>query len=863
MKNPYVYLHEIKERSIFAGRREQISIIEKEISNFVNGQPLRTMAIVGRRRIGKTSLLYRIIDLCKENKVIPVIFEIKDQHIKDQWQFWYELLGKIISSCAEMGILQHDLIKPLTFWEQNGDNRGNTTSCHLRYEQYYEDHNKSEKGFTYPSVDIIGNDIKSIIDDYVSISGHKGIIIIFDEAQIVQKYKEGIDIKQTLRDLISRETRMGLVLAGLENLGTMFTVYEDPFYQRGHLIPLENFKQTNEIIECILLTLNDDEKKLVSTMTVNYISHLSQGMPNFIQLICFAIYQRYLENKQKDLNITIDVLDDILDLMEKDASVQGDLRKVIDNIKALNSAELEILYDLTRYPGWNIDEVVDLDESFRGEVVSKCAKQRRIVEIEDRRQYFIERELMANDPQGFILYGDEYAHLYLRFWYEVMKYGKLSETIVVGQKTQTTFGEKADKLAEAIGWEIKYKTELETRPGIRLSMLHEDVDERGEMVVERVISRYQTFEKFKKGEKIEKDDFLEMFLGCLEVCQLVESSGKYLMVCFALRNRERPRELIHIELYFGMDEWAEPSLGWTSLSKQAEEAKISIEGTAITVIELPEINELLEKIGVNLEDYVKKLDMVQRWRINCIQHMLTERKKRRENKEDAEKEEKILDGKWLELYSKDRTKEAVALLESKLLLSKERHIRARFHNDLGYIRSGQKNQKNNAIKELELAFDYHYNLLTLTILNISYINILMEDYPLAIKRINDVLILTHSRQEIEVGYLRTLLPRAHLPFIRHVWENHPANILEVSYIQLAYATFKYNEDNFEKAIEIINEGLELLPSSIWLKHALARYSISRKRVDLAIPLYKELSKLKIPDEALNWEISQLLKSGKN
>ena len=125
MKNPYVYLHEIKEGSVFAGRRDQISIIKKEISNFVNGQPLRTMAIVGRKRIGKTSLLYRIIDLCKENKVIPVVFEIKDQHIKGQWQFWYELLGKIMSSCAEMGILQYDLMKPLTFWEQNGDNKEN------------------------------------------------------------------------------------------------------------------------------------------------------------------------------------------------------------------------------------------------------------------------------------------------------------------------------------------------------------------------------------------------------------------------------------------------------------------------------------------------------------------------------------------------------------------------------------------------------------------------------------------------------------------------------------------------------------------------------------------------------------------
>jgi Tfp pilus assembly protein PilF len=83
--------------------------------------------------------------------------------------------------------------------------------------------------------------------------------------------------------------------------------------------------------------------------------------------------------------------------------------------------------------------------------------------------------------------------------------------------------------------------------------------------------------------------------------------------------------------------------------------------------------------------------------------------------------------------------------------------------------------------------------------------------------------------------------------------------LEVSYIELAYAVLNQKDGGFDKALEILSEGLELLPSSIWLKHAIARYYIYNHNSELSAPIYRELLKTTISDQALKWELSEFSK----
>ena len=76
------------------------------------------------------------------------------------------------------------------------------------------------------------------------------------------------------------------------------------------------------------------------------------------------------------MNITIEALDDVLDSISA-TYTEYDVRQKVDTIRRLSSIDLETLYNMTRYPNWAIEDIVELDESFRAEGKSLAASSRR------------------------------------------------------------------------------------------------------------------------------------------------------------------------------------------------------------------------------------------------------------------------------------------------------------------------------------------------------------------------------------------------------------------------------------------------------------------------------------------------------
>jgi hypothetical protein len=181
--------------------------------------------------------------------------------------------------------------------------------------------------------------------------------------------------------------------------------------------------------------------RLISPMTINYLAKLSLGKPNQIRLICSSIYSRFMRGLQDDLNITIDVLDDILDDIAG-AYRDSELKKLVEAIQKLDSSNLEILHNMTRYPNWSLEDIVDLDESFRGENKSNLAIQRRKTLLTAKKEEFVNVGLMQKSENAYQLCGSEFLSLYLRFYYEAQKYGSLLRPLVLGSGPPTAFQEK-------------------------------------------------------------------------------------------------------------------------------------------------------------------------------------------------------------------------------------------------------------------------------------------------------------------------------------------------------------------------------------------------------------------------------------
>ena len=104
-------------------------------------------------------------------------------------------------------------------------------------------------------------------------AGYKGILLILDEAQILI---DAIEIKQHLRNIIQHYPSLGIVFAGESSLANLFTNVSEPFYGQSTVIRIENFVKADDVAECALLPLNSSELKLVSPMTIGYITKLSR-----------------------------------------------------------------------------------------------------------------------------------------------------------------------------------------------------------------------------------------------------------------------------------------------------------------------------------------------------------------------------------------------------------------------------------------------------------------------------------------------------------------------------------------------------------------------------------------------------------
>ena len=413
--NPYDFVYEVRNPDLFAGRREELTQLEEEVARLATAYPIAPMvAIVGERRIGKTSISLRVQEACEKHDVLALRVALTGITAADPWEFWHEIFYGLLHTA------QNRFRTPapnLGFRTEAApiNPQFNLTENHLAFFNAYAARSPSS---LVPHNHLVYEGLRSLID---AITGAdlNGVLLIIDESHLVVNNHV---LTQQLRFAIREAGRCGVVLVGETELSQLFADRTQPLFAQGNVIPLDNFAAQSDIAECALLPLAEDERRLMSPMTIDYLVKLSQGKPNQIRLICHSIYNRYQKGQQVDLNITIEALDDVLHSIAA-TYTEYDVRQKVESIRRLSSVDLETIYNMTRYPNWSITDIVELDESFRAEGRSLAATSRREATLKEKREKFVGLGLMVDDPHRCILSGDEFLALYLRFWYEIRKHG--------------------------------------------------------------------------------------------------------------------------------------------------------------------------------------------------------------------------------------------------------------------------------------------------------------------------------------------------------------------------------------------------------------------------------------------------------
>lgn len=837
--NPFDYINEVRDPALFAGRREELDQLKENIAQLAAGYVVSPFtAIVGERRIGKTSTALRLKEICTRYGLVALHVTLTEMVVIDPWEFWREVLHSLLMAARhELGAAS----QAVGFRAAAGEPSSQFTLNEAQVEFFsaYGDRRTQ----TVPNY-LLHDGLRAIVDAVVECDKN-GILLIVDEAHLLVQERT---LTQQLRSSFRHAGRCGVVFVGEPGLGQLFSDSSQPLFAQGNTIPFENFSDQLDVAECALLPLNEEERQLVSPMTMDYLVKLSQGKPNQIRLICNSIYNRYQKGQQSDLNITIEALDDILDNIAA-TYTEYDVRQQVESIRTLSSVDLETLYNMTRYPNWTADDIVELDESFRSEGRSQAALARREATLIQKREYFVSHGLMSEDTSRCTLAGDEFLALYLRFWYEIRKHGQLSRSLVLGKGPPTSFGEKIDKALRFFCWEVG------RRPSIVVNTFDAH-DQLGDEQIAAVTARFEALRKLQSGELInlsENSHFLSKWFG---TCELVGKPGSYYLVYFLVRNLQNPRETVGMEVYFDLedDPLVITDTALLSLRQRAEDCKILVEGWTHFGVQLPSLGGLLEVVGApGIEDLMASMSTLARWHLASIQHAVGA---------EEETEASILPGveepdsfgDWHNLYAEGRVVEAEESLNRHLSSETERRRFARVYNDRGYVRYGL-GKKAEARQDLQLASDYHFSNIALTLSNLAVVYIDDGEYSEAIECIRDAMFITMNAEDVSAGILRLRVPTWQ-QFRRQEWEQRPANVLEASYVNLGFALLC--SGSREESMQALEEGVALMPSSLWLKLALARMHLSQNRFDLALPIYEDMAEQPISDRGLRMEVRAVL-----
>ena len=343
-------------------------------------------------------------------------------------------------------------------------------------------------------------------------------------------------------------------------------------------------------------------------------------------------------------------------------------------------------------------------------------------------------------------------------------------------------------------------------------------------------------------------------------CELVSRPGSHHLLCLSVRNLENPRETMGIELYFDSAEvpLVIPTAVLGALRQRANDSRLLVEGWDNFTVELPTLDGLLEAIGApRIEEIMEQVGTLARWRFSSVQrHVGSDDRVQGSTSPEPDTEKEEDPSEWINLYENGNLQEAEECASRILLNETERRKRARLYNDRGYIRIGME-KKDEAKRDLQGALDLHSYQLPVTLSNLGVVELDDGNYEEAIANIRDAIFLTLSAQDVSATYLRLRLPTGYRATKGH-WEQNPANVLEASYINLSFALLQCG--NTQEASDVLQEGLALMPSSVRLKHAVARMQLSLQRVDLAEPIYREIAQKPISDPDLANEIRMVLRS---
>ncbi|MBL8152238.1 MAG: hypothetical protein JNN15_20125, partial [Blastocatellia bacterium] len=355
--NPYIVGNPIRNPSMFFGREDDFNYARIKLEGAAQGGVV--LVLCGERRVGKSSILYQIVNGRLGELFIPVFIDLQEMVVSNDHEFF----GRIAKLVAEA--------------VSNSEEKSHDSTIR-----------RAKFPFSDPSKNAF-HLFADFLDSTLTEIGEKRLLILMDEYELlenkVEEAKLSKEIFTFMASLIDNRDRLSFVFTGSRRLEERDRRYWREMLRRS-LFRKVSFLSERDARRLITDPVKD--KMVYGRGVVDAIYRLTSGQPFYTQYICQSIVDHLNEWKRNyvlksDLKvITEEIIDNPLPQMiyfwegfnDDEKLVMSLLAEVLlDSDSVANSRQLIEAIKRENYPV-NLSEHtirLTLEELFRADVLKK------------------------------------------------------------------------------------------------------------------------------------------------------------------------------------------------------------------------------------------------------------------------------------------------------------------------------------------------------------------------------------------------------------------------------------------------------------------------------------------------------------
>jgi len=407
--NPYDFINPIGDPRFFAGRYKELDEINYylELSRSIKPKYFH-LALVGPRSTGKTSLLNMIEHKAGEKGFLTVRIPLNKELCQNDVLFFKEVIDGIMTRGAEKGMFGGVGGKIYKTFRKIMDTLDIQAEIPLLFGTAYIGMKKGATEIRIPQ-QVLVHDLKKLKEEARK-QGIPTIVLLFDECDL---FAENEVILQKIRNAFMEVDGYILVFSGTEKMFSSISNVFSPIPRFFKRIDVENFKEFKEVEEALLKPLDDEEKAAFDNSCIADVYGITNGSPYEINLIAHYMYRRWKEGKSPKIQLSSEVLDDVLNELER--LRKGGHYEIANKIKRYWVDYLKVLISLLEFPRVSQEWLIEYNLLDKIETIQlKDVYAERSI-LRDYIEYLKKDELIREEDGKLLFKGDTFDILYLKY----------------------------------------------------------------------------------------------------------------------------------------------------------------------------------------------------------------------------------------------------------------------------------------------------------------------------------------------------------------------------------------------------------------------------------------------------------------